>query len=265
MWRPLWSSAGSSRSLPGPPWWTRCRGLTAPGSFWSAGPAQPAGWSQPELNSVRSGRPRGLHAVPGSPPESCTSLGLSDPPLHSQTSCWRLRPFWQMSGTSLPPGVKKIRPLQYLPQVIFGSIAAGKFKDYTLNETVLRRLYLSEVLLSLQKFLLASSRVWQQLVPALYQSSVTSFNSFWLNVFGSQQLILQGCNICDALLLKGLQTSIKCLLQTGRKNVSGENKRVQMKPRILLGRMEYLLGEQGLHRGQVSAIVISLQTVFLLT
>lgn len=52
-----------------------------------------------------SGRPRGPHAAPESPPESCTSLGLSDPPLHSQTSCWRLMLSWQMSGTSPQPGV----------------------------------------------------------------------------------------------------------------------------------------------------------------
>lgn len=70
--RPWWSSAGSSRSPPGPPWWTRCRGSTPPGSSWSAGPALPAGWSRPELSSVMSGKPRGLHAAPGSPPESYT-------------------------------------------------------------------------------------------------------------------------------------------------------------------------------------------------
>ena len=118
IWIPWWSSAGSSKSLPGPPWWTRCRGWKPPGSSWFAGPARPADWSQPEQSSVRNGKPHGLHAVPGSPPESCTSLGLSDPPLHSQTSCWKPMPSWQMSETSLQPGVEKIWSLRQVQMLI---------------------------------------------------------------------------------------------------------------------------------------------------
>lgn len=105
-WRPWLSSASSSRSPPGPPWWTKCRGWTPPGSSWSAGPAQPAGWSLPGLSSARSGRLRGLHAAPGSPPRSCISLGPSGPLLRSRTSCWKLMPSWRKSGTSPQPGVE---------------------------------------------------------------------------------------------------------------------------------------------------------------
>lgn len=124
MWRPWWSSAGSSRSPPGPPWWTRCRGWTPPGSSWSAGPAQPAGWSRPELSWATSGRLRGLRAAPGSPPESCTSPGLLDPPLRSQTSCWKPTPSWQKSGTSPQPGVG-MEKIWSLKQVQFTDITTG--------------------------------------------------------------------------------------------------------------------------------------------
>lgn len=47
--------------------------------------------------------------------------------------------------------------------------------------------------------------------------------------------------------------------------VSGESKMVQRTCRILFQRKEYLLSEQSLHRGQVSAIVIGLQAVLFLT
>lgn len=76
---------------------------------------------------------------------------------------------------------------------------------------------LSEVLLSLQKLLLASARVGQQLVPALDQGGVTSFDGFRLDVLGGQQLVLERRDVGDALLLEGLQTGIKGLLQTHRK------------------------------------------------
>lgn len=116
MHMPWWSSVGSSRSPPGPPWWTRCTGWTQPGSSWSVGPALPAGWSPPEPSSERSGRPHGLHAAPGSPPESCTSPDRSSPPLRSQTSCWKPTPSWQRSGTSPRPvmeqGVKSLNRTQ---------------------------------------------------------------------------------------------------------------------------------------------------------
>lgn len=206
MWTPWWSSAGSSRSLPGPPWWTRCRGWIPPGSSWSAGPARPAGWSQPELSSVRSGKPHGLHAVPGSPPESCTSLGLLDPPPRSQTSCWKPTPSWQMSETGLQPGVEKIRSLKqvqftgstldfnYIQALNVGSRISGIFggMDKNIQRPSIKEwpLYLSKVLLSLQKLLLASSWVGKQLVPALHQGSVTSLDGFWLDMLGGQQLVL---------------------------------------------------------------------------
>lgn len=75
-------------------------------------------------------------------------------------------------------------------------------------------LYLSEVLLSLQKLLLASGRVGQQLVPAFDQGGVTSLDGLGLDVLGGQQLVLQSRDVGDALLLEGLQTGIERLLQT---------------------------------------------------
>lgn len=42
---------------------------------------------------------------------------------------------------------------------------------------------------------------------------MASFNGFRLDVLGSQQLVLEGCDVGDALLLESLETSIKCLLQ----------------------------------------------------
>lgn len=84
-------------------------------------------------------------------------------------------------------------------------------------ETFSTGCYLSEVLLSLQKLLLASSWVGQKLVPALHQGSMTSFDGFRLDMLGCQQLVLESCNVGDALLLEGLETGIKRLLQTDTK------------------------------------------------
>lgn len=47
--------------------------------------------------------------------------------------------------------------------------------------------------------------------------------------------------------------------------VNRRSNMAQRKGGALFQRMEYLLGEQSLHRGQVSAIVISLQAVLFLT
>lgn len=47
--------------------------------------------------------------------------------------------------------------------------------------------------------------------------------------------------------------------------VNGEGNMVQRKRRMLSERRKYLLGEQSLHRGKVSAVVISLQAIFFLT
>lgn len=43
---------------------------------------------------------------------------------------------------------------------------------------------------------------------------MTSFDGLRLDVLGCQQLVLQSCNVGYAFLLKGLETGIKCLLQT---------------------------------------------------
>ena len=83
-------------------------------------------------------------------------------------------------------------------------------------------------------------------------------------MFGSQQLVLQRCDVCDALLLEGLQTGIKSLLHTQKDGVNTKRNTVQ-RNQIFFGEMQYLLGEQSLHRGQVSAVVISLQAVLFLS
>lgn len=70
------------------------------------------------------------------------------------------------------------------------------------------------MLLSLQELLLPSSGVGQQLVPALHESGVASFDGLGLDVFGCQQLIFEGRDVGDALLLERLEASVKGLLQT---------------------------------------------------
>lgn len=75
--------------------------------------------------------------------------------------------------------------------------------------------HLPEVLLRFQKLLLAGFRVGQQLVPALHECGVASLDGLGLHVFGGQQLVFEGGDVGDALLLEGLQTSIKGLLQGG--------------------------------------------------
>ena len=77
-----------------------------------------------------------------------------------------------------------------------------------------RPLYLSEVLLSLEQLLLARGGVGQQLVPALHQGGVTSFDGFGLDVLGGQQLVHQSRDVGDALLLEGLEAGVEGLLQT---------------------------------------------------
>lgn len=72
---------------------------------------------------------------------------------------------------------------------------------------------LSEVLLRFQKLLFAGLRVGQQLVPALHECGVAGLNGLGLHVFGSKQLVFKGGDVGNALLLEGLQTSIKGLLQ----------------------------------------------------
>lgn len=104
--------------------------------------------------------------------------------------------------------------------------------------------YLSEMLLSFQKLLLASGRVWKKLIPAFYQGSMASFDGLWLDVFGSQQLILQSCDVGDALLLEGLETSIKRLLQTEEKQRQEFNNTMLSKTKntfILSGRLTCLV------------------------
>ena len=112
--------------------------------------------------------------------------------------------------------LKTILIYSILPEVCCNASNVSKLWFWTkvLHHRMLyQQIYLSEVFLSLQKLLLASSWVRQQLVPALHQGSVTSFYGFWLDVLGSQQLVLESCNVGDTLLLEGLETSIKCLLQ----------------------------------------------------
>lgn len=76
--------------------------------------------------------------------------------------------------------------------------------------------HLPKVLLSLQELLLASGRVGEQLVPALHQGGVASLDGLGLHVLGRQQLVLQRRDVGDALLLEGLETSVKGLLQRER-------------------------------------------------
>lgn len=71
------------------------------------------------------------------------------------------------------------------------------------------------MVLSLQQLLLASSRVGEQLVPALDQGSVASLDGPGLDVLRRHQLVLQSRDVTDALLLEGLETSIKGLLVGG--------------------------------------------------
>lgn len=97
---------------------------------------------------------------------------------------------------------------------------------------------------------------------------MTSFDGFRLDMLGCQQLVLESCNVGDALLLEGLETGIKRLLQTDTKKKILSTEAATWHRREVEGRFrgwEYLLGEQSLHRGQVSAIVISLQAVLFLT
>lgn len=133
---------------------------------------------------------------------------------------------------------------------------------------------LSEVLLSLQQLLLAGSRVGEQLVPALEEGGVPGLDGPGLDVLGGQQLLLQSRDVADALLLEGLQTCIKGLLHThthtqnSQENTqSGLDNRRRIKGRSSRGeeQEQHLLGEQGLHGGQVPAVVVRLQAVLLLT
>lgn len=62
-------------------------------------------------------------------------------------------------------------------------------------------------------------------------------------------------------------SNVSCKWNKKRKEkvFKGQRSVVQRKGSSVFHRMQYLLGEQSLHRGQVSAIVISLQAVLFLT
>lgn len=77
------------------------------------------------------------------------------------------------------------------------------------------RAYLAEVTLCLQQLLLPGGRIGQELAPSLHEGSVAGLDGLGLNMLGGQQLIFEGSDVGDALLLEGLQASIEGFLEGG--------------------------------------------------
>lgn len=79
------------------------------------------------------------------------------------------------------------------------------------------RAYLAEVTLCLQQLLLPGGRVGQELAPPLHEGGMAGLDGLGLNVLGGQQLIFEGSDVGDALLLEGLKASIKGFLEGAAK------------------------------------------------
>lgn len=73
--------------------------------------------------------------------------------------------------------------------------------------------HLAEVTLSLQQLLLPGGRVGQKLAPPLHEGGVPGLDGLGLNVLCGQQLVFEGSDVGDALLLEGLQAGVKGFLE----------------------------------------------------
>ena len=94
---------------------------------------------------------------------------------------------------------------------------------------------LTELILHAKETLLAGLGSIQKRVPACNDISVTVQDRLCLFVTSANKLILQGCDVLDTLLLEGMQTSIE----------------------------GFLLGQQSLHRGQVTTEIFRTNVVLL--
>lgn len=73
------------------------------------------------------------------------------------------------------------------------------------------------MLLGLQQLLLPGGGVGQQLVPEFHERIVSVLDGLGLDVFGRQELVFQGRDVGNSLLLESLQASVEGFLGKARR------------------------------------------------